>query len=549
MILDALELADGSVLEFDVCVIGAGPAGITLARELQDQELRVGLVESGGTQLEPDTQDLSRLGTSDAYPRLEDRRRQFGGGANLWGGVGFGHGRRVRYLPLGAIDFEKRDWLSYSGWPFSRTDLDPYYVRAHALCGIGPYSYDIADHETCKARPLPVDAERFTTTVEWFGRPEVFSEEALAALRPHSNVTVVLHANACELVEREASPSVEFLRFECLNGHSHTVKAKVFVLAAGGIENPRILLLSNGRRAAGLGNQNDLVGRFFMDHWRHDEELLFEPTDPHLFERVRLYDIRRLESGLIMGCKLNISETVLREEQFLNSAVMLLPLLRADHAQAVSDVKRFVESLSRRRLPSDLPGTIWRLSRSAPTLLSMGFQYYVLQRRLRPTLLHGWSDFRGNARRYGSFSLQLQLELAPDPANRVFLTGERDRFGRPRAGLQWKLGTQDLDSGRRAREVYAAGLERARLGTVTRPAKDALLHQELQGTNHYMGTTRMHPDPTRGVVNADSRVHGLKNLYVAGSSVFPTGGYQNCTLTIVALAIRLADHVKRQLRP
>ncbi len=549
MIADALEIPDGSVLDTDVCVIGAGPAGLTLARELAGSGTRVCVVESGGADFETAPQELSRLAASesDIAPDPGARRRQFGGNSHLWGGRGYGFGQRVRYLPLDPIDFEERDWVPYSGWPFSRADLEPYYQRAYEACGISSPSHSCADAEAVDALRLPVDGTFCETGVEWFGRAAVFGADAQAALRRDREVTILLHANASELIERSGSSTVESLRIQCLNGRSHSIAAKVFALAAGGIENPRLLLLSNASRGNGLGNHHDLVGRFFMDHFRVENALRLEPSDPKLFDRARLYDVRQLANGQVVGCKLKLTDAVLRRERLLNSAVMLMPRLREDHADALRRARGLATSVARGRLAPDPIGTLANLGRSAPTLLSMMAVSAVRQRRLRPYFEQGWSYLPKNAGRFGHFSLQVQIELVPDPSNRVVLSDEVDRFGRRMPSVRWKWGRLDVDSLRRSRDLYATTLAAAGLGRVSTPAEDGAIEVAPEGINHHIGTTRMHSDPRQGVVDADCRVHGVDNVYVNGSSVFPTGGYQNPTLTIVALAIRLADHIKRQL--
>jgi choline dehydrogenase-like flavoprotein len=513
VLLDADSLPDGSVVETDLCVVGAGPAGIALARELVGESFRVCLIESGGTRFEPMTQELSRLGDtdSDISPAHAYRRRQFGGNAHFWT-VGRKPFRSlVRYLPLDEIDFAVRPWVPYSGWPFPRTTLDPYYARAHAVVGLGEYSTALPDDPG--ARPLPLDSRRVRTSVEWFGTARPFVEEYLKELRQAANVTVLLHANAGTLEERAGGGHVDRLGFECLNGNVHSVRASVFVLGAGGIENARLLLLSNKRQPAGIGNVHDLVGRFFMDHL-HVRGVL-APADRRLFETTALYDVRPLPDGRVMGCKLNLTDRVMADERILNSAL---------------------------KLDARLP------TRPLTEYLRTYARLALLHRQLRPSFF-GWSTLPGVAHRFPDFATHLQIELPPDPANRVFLGDERDRFSRPLASVRWKWNELSRHTVQRARTLLAAELARAGVGTLTLtlPEESPSLPNRL-GINHHLGTTRMHTDPKHGVVDANGRVHDVSNLYVTGGSVFPTGGYANPTLTIVALSIRLADHLRGLVR-
>ena len=513
MLVDAHSLADRSLVETDVCIVGAGPAGITLAHELKREPCRVCLVESGGAGFEQAAQDLSRLASveSDISPALYNKRRQFGGNAHLWR-----HGRRpshslVRYLPLDEIDFTQRPWVPHSGWPFGRSTLDPYYARAHEFLGIGRYDYSIESVAGPRAPELQLDPAQMRTSVEWFGTSHRFLRDCLGELRRSASVTMLAHATAGALQEHAGGGRIERLHIGCLNGKRHTLTAKVFVLATGGIENARLLLMSNHHRAAGIGNEHDLVGRYFMDHLQVRGVLV--PADGRLFETTALYDVRRIADGRVMGCKLNLTPTVLEREQLLNSAL------------------KIEARIPTRPLPKFI-GTYARLA--------------LKNRQLRPHL-NGWSSLPANARRFSEFSAYLQIELAPDPANRVLLTAERDALGQPLAAVRWKWDSLSRRSALRTLRILSECFARAGIGRLEMPHEDPPPMPHREGYNHHMGATRMHADPRQGVVDANCRVHGVANLFVAGSSVFPTGGYANCTLTILAMTIRLADHLRNLL--
>jgi choline dehydrogenase-like flavoprotein len=514
MFLDARTLSDGSVLETDVCIVGAGPAGLTLARELGAQPYRVCVVESGGDALESRTQELSRVAIEDGElrPAQANRRRQVGGNAHLWR-----DGRRpwrslARFLPLDEIDFRRRPWVPDSGWPFGRDVLDPYYARAHRLLGLGPCDYSDEAIRGAAGQVLPLDPSRVRTSVEWFGDAGPFVGRCLPDLRQAAGVTVLHHANASDLEEHADGDRIARLRVDCMNGIRHWVRAEVYVLAAGGIENPRLLLASNGSRPAGLGNAHDVVGRYFMDHLL--VRGVFVPADRRLFEDCSLYDVRTSADGRTMGCKLNLTADLQEREGLLNAALKL-------------------EARIPRRPLAKFAGTYARLM--------------LRNRQLRPSL-RGWSTLPGNAGRFSEFSVYLQIELAPHPDNRVRLSAERDRLGRPLPTVRWKWDELTRRSVTRTSQLLTECFAQAGLGRLELPRSDPPPLPHREGCNHHMGATRMHPDPRAGVVDADCRVHGVENLYVAGSSVFPTGGYANSTLTIVALAIRLADHLRARLR-
>jgi choline dehydrogenase-like flavoprotein len=141
-------------------------------------------------------------------------------------------------------------------------------------------------------------------------------------------------------------------------------------------------------------------------------------------------------------------------------------------------------------------------------------------------------------------------EQAPNPDSRVVLSRERDALDCPRVALCWRTSPLDKRTAHRAREIFGEELWRAGAGRLqsSLEGEGKPWPARLRGARHHMGTTRMHSDPRRGVVDANCRVHGIANLYVAGSSVFPTSGAANPTLTIVALALRLAGHVNQVFR-
>jgi choline dehydrogenase-like flavoprotein len=509
MLVDARSLPDTSQVDTDVCIVGAGPAGITVARELEGEPFRVCLVESGGTAPDEEAQSLSELDVQDSEltPDARERRRQLGGNANLWR-----VGRRpvrslVRYLPLDRIDFEARPWVPHSGWPFTRSVLDPYYERAHRAAGLGAFDYETPD------RPTPFRLDEVRTSVEWFGTGRPFTRDAIDELVCSRNVTVLAHANVAELHESADGGRVERVDVACLDGKRHAVTARLFVLAAGGIENPRLLLLSSGKSRVGIGNANDLVGRFFMDHLHVLGTLL--PADREMFARAGLYDVRALPGGRVMGCKLNVAPELMQREGLLNSALKLDARPRA------------------RPLPA-----------YARTYARLALKH----RQARPSFF-GWSQLPRPQRRFAEFVTHLQVELAPVPSNRVTLSDRLDRLGRPLAAIHWRWDDLSRRSAIATARILTESFARAGLGRLEMPDDDPPPLPNALGINHHIGTTRMHSDPGQGVVDPDCRVHGIANLFVAGSSVFPTGGYANPTLTILALAIRLADRIREEMRP
>jgi choline dehydrogenase-like flavoprotein len=499
MLIDSAIFQEGKTISTDICIVGAGVAGITLAREFLDKDVRVCLLESGG--LEPDrvTQSLywgENVGVP-YYPLDTSRARFFGGSSNCWH-VPIGSeqlGARLR--PLDAIDFEEREWVPHSGWPFERAHLDHFYGRAQKVCKVGPYAYDVGDWENPGfTSRLPFLNGRVETTIFQFTDRKIFREYRETISRSE-NISAILHANATGIETDSSARKVNRLNGVTLNGKHFSVKANFFLLALGAIETSRLLLLSNGVREQGLGNDNDLVGRFFMEH-PHLWSGLYIPADEKIFSSTGLYKVHMVNGVPVMG-KLTLSEKVLRKERILNYCTSIHAKICPEPPGKSGGVKRFIRH----------------------NVIGKG--------------------------KIKAFQLNHMSEQLPNPESRVTLAGERDALGQRRAKLNWQLSGLDMKTIIRSQEVIDQELRRSGLGRLHIEMQSEAPPPQLTGGWHHMGTTRMHNDPKKGVVDKDSRVHGISNLFIAGPSVFPTSGYSNPVLTIVALTLRLADHVKERL--
>jgi choline dehydrogenase-like flavoprotein len=530
LIIDSNDLPRGTVLEADVCIVGAGPAGITIAREFDSHSFRVILLEGGALTRTRAGQALYKGDSVGLhYEDLDQARsRYFGGSSNCWGGF---------CRPLDTHDFEVREWVPNSGWPIARSDLMPYYERAQAPLQLGPFDYDPATWERWIGRPdarlVPFDRDRAINIISQLSPPTRFGRYYRAEVARSRNVSTYLNANVTEIETPGNGAQVSSIQVRTLGGGAFRVVARYYILAAGGIETPRLLLASNRHQAAGVGNQHDLVGRYFMDHPRLRSGTVTY-RDPSANSGI--YDLHVTLPGEFraQGTKIaayfGLTPETQRAERLANTRCYAVSRYVGDDAasyKAVSHLRQAIHGAGSllERSPADLLGMIRQLPRVA--VLAAGLKLKL------PFLARG-------------YSLETVVEPTPLPDSRVTLGMERDRLGMPRVRVDWQLGELEKRTIRRTQEILGEEMARVGAGTVEvdAPNDSDPWPDTLNGCWHHMGTTRMHADPRRGVVDAQCRVHGMENLFIAGSSVFPTCGSDMPTITIVALAIRLAEHIK-----
>jgi choline dehydrogenase-like flavoprotein len=495
--IDARTLPTGTAFAPDLVIIGGGPAGISLALALADTKLNILLLESGGMNFDPAVQKMyAGADNGTRYAALDAGRLRFlGGGTNHWGGW---------CRPMDAIDFEARDWIPHSGWPFARGAIEPYYPRAQALVEAGPWIYDKgAEAVATKGAPLSLGAGGVYTSWFQFSKtrgdvlPTHFGTRYEDALKRAANVKLLLNANVTGIRLAPGAGRVDHLDVATLNGKHFTVTPRFTVLAAGGMENARLLLASNDVMKPGVGNQNDLVGRYFADN----------PVP------------RDVATLVVFGGALPPYYT---NHFATDRGAVMLATFAPD--AAFMKASRVAGSLTTVEQPVELDDT--GKAAVITTAIALGV----------------------DASRARSYSLGCGMELAPDPDRRLTLTGEKDALGLPRLKLNMFIADSDFARYRRTLTEMGRQLLAGRAGMIRLNLDRAEDWQKtMEWGHHHLGTTRMHDDPKQGVVDADGAVHGLANLFVAGSSVFPSYSASNPTLNLIALTLRLADHLKKVL--
>jgi len=509
MHIDVQDILHGTQIDTDVCIIGAGAAGITIARQVAQRGIGVLLLESGGFAPDSGTQDLYRgshagwaahfgaagaaaFGNGGSYLRYS-RLRYLGGTTNHWEGL---------CVPLDEGDFERREWVDFSGWPFSSSEISRHYKNAAEVLEIDPEGVE----------SLPKQPSLLTPSIGGMSRQRLLQSPVrfLPAYRDQietsPRIKLITGANVTAL-SADANGLVSKADVSSLTGRRFNVGARRFVLACGAVENARLLLHSKGPNGVALGNQYDLVGRFFAEH--PYVRLGTVQTSSDLAE-LRHVPVRR------KGRSKLLYSTPMAERP---DRLILRPTFAA---QKEKRMLNFIASLRSRNTPR---------SKFAKRVESRHGVFLDMS-----GLVSGPAE--------NFIDIALICEQAPNPVSRVSLTDDRDALGMRRVNLDMQMTALDerllADAGSLlARELALKGLGRVCLLSET--------HQDAANifpSFHHHGTTRAHSDPKQGVVDANLRVHGMKNLYVGGSSVFPTSGASNPTLTIVALAMRLAEHLE-----
>jgi len=509
---DARELEDGSVLEGDICIVGAGAAGISMALEWINTPYSVILLEAGGFNYEVRSQDHYRADNVGVpyFPLHAARLSYFGGTTGHWAGF---------CSPMESIDFQTRDWVPYSGWPINREDLDAYYARAQDVVELGPYEYsaDFWEAQDPGISRLPL-GPHFWTKMWQFSPPTRFGKAYKAAIVNAHNVHLYTHATVCELQANETVTAMQNLQVRTRNQKEHKVRARHYVMACGAIQNARLLLASRRQAANGLGNDHDLVGRYFMDHLEiPGANLLFSTP-----RQLKMYVAPPRVAGAQTRARgeLALSEETQRKHEILNGTA----------------------SIEVGRWGDEIQGTFQKIT---PGMLTRS-----RKARERGETHPAVSPLRGT-KAHREYRLKTRQEQAPNPDSRITLSDQVDALGVPRVILDWQLTELDKRSIRRFYELLGQEMGRTGLGRIQLADwlsdNDTSWPSFVSGGWHHMGTARMHNDPRQGVVNSDCEVHGIDNLYIAGSAPFSTSGAPNPTLTLIALTLRLSDHVRKKM--
>jgi choline dehydrogenase-like flavoprotein len=556
-IVDLNDFDGNSDIFTDICIVGSGPAGVTIAKEMLNTGIDVCIVESGGLDNESETQalyDIENVGASRKMPQELVRQRIFGGSSTTWSG---------RCASFNSIDFEERSWVPNSGWPIDIESLTPYLDRGSEHLGLGPNIYNEGLFDLLGAvKPKPeIDTNLLNTTFWQFSKsmhgrsnnPVIFGQDLLETNA--ENLRLFLHANLIHINTNKAGDLLESLDFKSLEGNKMRIFAKSVVLCCGGVENARLLLASNKIIPEGVGNKHDMVGRNLMDHVGAVIGTFDPLNSSDIQSRFGRYWLVNQGSRQSYLHGLSLGERVQYKEQLLNAAAFI------EEYTAPNDPWHALKRVMTRLIKGDSVYTIipdngnmfWRdedLSNDHSHEITFGNDLstvlmnvpLILQNLYRKNIIK-----RPPITKNTRVDLYALIEQAPNRESRITLSSQTDVLGVPLSKINWKIDEKERTTARRLGELIA--IEFKRIGLAPPELSEWLYTGDNWEANftdraHPTGSTSMSKNPKEGVVDINCNVHGVKGLYVAGSSTFPTAGHANPTLMIVAMAIRLADWLK-----
>ena len=544
----------------DVCIVGAGPVGITLARVLAADGIDVLLMETGGPKASVAAQSLNtgEVDPASSHPPIDMyRERRLGGSSTIWGG---------RCIPFDPIDFEARDHVPYSGWPLGYGEIAAFYGRALQECEAGSFQFGedalrsgepfIEGLRSGKGSNLPLEVG-----LERYSPPTNFARRYGKVMMSQRNLRLITESTCVELKTRDGGGHVDVAEFVTSAGNRFAVSAKVFIAASGGLETVRLLAASTRDHPAGLGNRNDLLGRFYMCHIEGTVgELRLSPETRRV-----AWNFETTKDAVFARRRLRLSDTVQHERRLRNTIFRLHHANPVDpgHGNAVLSLmyfaKQFILPEYRRKITStelvavkDMPkgSAFWRrhvlnVITGAPALAGF-IPKWIVGRHLKYRRLPYVALQSAN----GAYPIDFNAEQEPNPDSRVTVTDQRDHFDQPKLSVSWKATEQDFAAIEGSYRELDAALRDAGVGRIDFGQRDLgeLLRRCGPVGGHHIGTARMSCDDRTGVVDSECRVFEVDNLYVVGSAVFPTCSHANPTLTALALTLRLADHLKRTLQ-
>lgn len=563
MIIDASDIDHDSRLRADLAVIGAGPAGIVVALEVAREGFDVVLVESGHARPDRFAQNLSDAAEFDPAlhaPMSMAVRRQLGGTSVIWGG---------RCVPYDPIDFEERTYAGDSRWPLSYEEVESYHSRAcdWLVCGRPVFATTGAEGLPRSVVPGFPEGNVRSSTLERWSLPTHFGREYGRRLR-NSHRVLVVTGLTCTKILADATPRVTDLLCQGSDGQTVRITAPRYVVACGGLESTRLLLASTLPGGRPIGNHSGHLGRWYMGHLEGVISRIHFRTP----SKDTIFDYERDQDGVFVRRRLSFTPEFQKTHQLPNLVAWLANPLLADPSHksgplslaylvlasplgqlVASDAQRLsltggeipgapYPGVAQGSLEDHLANILSEFSETTRFMLRLGLGRLLPRRPRLPGFFVSRAD--------NAYPLQFHGEHLPHWESSVTLARSRDALGLPRLAIDIRFTDQDINGAFRAHHLLDEYLRASQIGFIEYLFDDpiAALWNQVGGGFHQIGTTRMSASPLHGVVDRNLAVHGFDDLFVASSSTFVSSGQANSTFLLVALALRLADHLRGQLR-
>lgn len=513
MILDYASSPE-SFFEADICIVGTGVAAYTMLSSLVHTNLKIIVVERGGIQPDPDESlDKECLINGHVFTGHQDGRRFGLGGTSLsWGG---------QALPLHDFDFDQKEWVKYSGWPISPADITPFIPAAEAIMQVDPVPYDTDVFSLRSLASLHSDSGQVQFHFSKWSPAPNFKPGWLKKYASHPQIQVITHARALSLHFDEETKSVSKLYILNPEGKQGVISAAQYVLAAGGLENPCLLLASPTMPV------NPWIGKMFQDH-PTAQVATVKPKDLHRLQRYFGYFFL---GKTRMLPRISLTQSAVLHHKILSATafIQFIP----PGGSFFENLKETYRSISRGHVP-----TARTMMKTLASMRHIGSLFAVA----KAYVADRYAFVPGGVPR-----LTMMIEQSPDPQSQIVLSTTKDKAGQPIPEIYWHFGEDTIRTFKTYCSILESEFDRLDIGKIEWDSwvhqDDETIRQHLQDAYHHMGTTRMSATHDTGVVNTDCRMHDVQNVYIAGSSVFPTSGHSNPTLTFMALALRLSQNL------
>ena len=520
---------------FEVCVAGGGPVGLAAALELSRRGIRTLLIEAGPKRSKRPEHNETGFDIEDDIHHAADRLTSatgLGGTSERWGG---------QCVELDDIDFEERDYVPHSGWPIDHEKISPYYQRARAVL-----SSNVGGE---RPDPDPEPDGEFPISRETWTRIRNTASANRAEIAASKNLFVALDARVKALAYDPVEGRLNSMAIACRGG-SYTVCADHYVLACGGRGNTRLLLNLQVAYPQLFGGSDGPLGRFYRGHVagqiaqiefatrEHAERYLFKRTSTGTFVCNRFQPAPKVQRALELP---NIAFWPTNRRAAFGEPDPALSLLYLWNSRKAVVHKATWGEADRARYYNVLHKVLRNPVGATRSALGLVRQKYSAA---EPYLMLRMSDMRYGLRYHG--------EQIPSSSSRAFLKPEQDADGQFKLEVSFRYLPQDIRGTLHAHLALDSWLKDRKMGKLIFDVAPEKLEEHIVGQAkdgyHQIGLTKMGVNRNHAVVNQNCRVIDIANLYIAGSSVFPTSGQANPTLPAVALAIRLAEHLTAETR-